>query len=215
VLAGISLLLGHGIVAGLLPMKSWSVAVADEAVMPGAEILSGLLPNAPLLLFQRLHLAPALLISFGLAVLLICAVGLVPALDRRRCMALSSMAQFGLAVCAIGAGAPMAAWLIVTTVTLVRLAVLLARCEDPVGWMALTLLPVYALYLLAEPSAWVLSLAAGGLVAAAAMVHRAPGAWSGRRTVTGAIRLQLALALVLACVTPGPVAVWFAAVAAA
>jgi hydrogenase-4 component F len=215
VLAGIFLLLGHGVVAGLVPVKPlgklWSLAIAHEGAMPGTQILGGLLPNAPLLLFQRLHLAPPLLIAFGLAVLLICAVGSTVTRDRRRCVALSNMAHCGVAACAIGVGAPQAAWLIVTALILVRLAVLLAHCDDPVGWMALTLLPVYALYLLAEPSAWLLPLAAGTLLAAAAMLRQQPSGWSTRWTVTAAVRLQLMLALILACATPAPVIAWFGA----
>jgi hypothetical protein len=212
--AGLLLLFGYGAVAGLVPFKPWSVAMAGEGVMPGAEILGGLLGNVPLLLFERLHLAPPLLVAVGLAVLLICAAALPAVPGWRQCVALSTMAQFGLAVCAIGVGAPMVAWLAVTALALIRLAVLLSRGEDLAGWILLALLPLYVLYLLAAPAVWLAPLAVGGLLASGGMLGRQPVGMSGRWTTMVPLRLQLALACVLTCVTPGPVVTWLRAVAA-
>ncbi|HEY2256559.1 MAG TPA: hypothetical protein VGI11_13055, partial [Variovorax sp.] len=78
--AGVFLLLGYATLAGLVPLRSWLVNAAAEGVAPGAVIVM-LLANVPLLLFMRLHIAPGLLIAFGLASLLICAIA---RLDRRR-----------------------------------------------------------------------------------------------------------------------------------
>ena len=182
--ASVFLLLGYGALAGLVPLHSWLANASAEGVAPGAIIVT-LLANVPLMLFMRLDIAPGLLIAFGLASLLPGAVALSARLDRRRTVALAGMAQFGMVVFAIGVGAKQVAWLHMTLLALARSAVLQSHGDDILAWLALALLPLYALYLLAEPTvavaAWLLvPLAAGALLACWALLERRPDRCRGR-----------------------------------
>ena len=174
--ASVFLLLGYGALAGLVPLHSWLANASAEGVAPAAIVIT-LLANVPLMLFMRLDIAPGLLIAFGLASLLPGTVALFARLDRRRTVALAGMAQLGMVVFAIGVGAKQVAWLHMTLLALARSAVLQSYGDDIHAWLALALLPLYALYLLAEPTvavaAWLLvPLAAGALLACWALLER-------------------------------------------
>jgi hydrogenase-4 component F len=216
--AGVFLLLGYGTTAGLVPLHAWLANAAAEGVAPGAIVVM-LLANVPLMLFMRLHIDPDLLIAFGLASLLPSAVSLFALLDRRRTVALASMAQLGMVVFAIGIGANRVAWLHMTLLTLVRSAVLQSRCDDMIAWLALALLPLYALYLLAWPAvavaAWlVVPLAIGVLLMVWALLEHRPVRMSAQWVAAPPIWLQLALAMLAAFAMPVQVAAWFRGVTA-
>ncbi len=215
--AGVFLLLGYGTLAGLMPLHSWLANAAAQGVPPGAVIVT-LLANVPLLLFMRLHIVPELLIALGLASLLLCGVALFAGRDRRRTVTLAGMAQLGIAVFAIGIGAWQAAWLQMTLVTLARSAALQSHGNE-IAWLVLTLLPLYALYLLAGPTAavaaWLLvPLAAGVLVTVWALVAQRPAGVPADWVAAAPIWLQLALVVLLALAMPGPVVAWFRSMAA-
>jgi hydrogenase-4 component F len=206
--AGLFLLLGYGALAGLVPLHCWLADAAAEGPAPGA-IIVALLANVPLMLFMRLSIVPELLIAVGLVSLLAGAVALFAQLDRRRTVALAAMVQLGMVVFAIGIGATQAAWLHMTLLALVRAAVLQAQCDDLVAWLALVLLPPYALYLLAGPTVavatWLLlPLAAGVLLAVWALLERRPVGLPAGWAATTPIRLQLVLVALLALAMPGP-----------
>ena len=159
------------------------------------------------MLFMRLDIAPGLLIAFGLASLLPGAVALFARLDRRRTVALAGMAQLGMVVFAIGVGAKQVAWLHMTLLALARSAVLQSHGDDMLAWLALALLPLYALYLLAEPTvavaAWLLvPLAAGVLLACWALLERRPAGVATGWLAATPVWLQLALIVLLAFAMP-------------
>jgi formate hydrogenlyase subunit 3/multisubunit Na+/H+ antiporter MnhD subunit len=216
--AGVFLLLGYGTVAGLVPLHSWQPNTAAEGVPPGA-IVVAVLANVPLMLFMRLHIVPELLIGFGLVSLLPCAVALFARLDRRRTVALAGMAQLGMVVFAIGLGAKQVAWLHMTLLTLTRSTVLQSQGEDTIAWLALALMPLYALYLLASPTVavdpWLLvPLAAGVLLTVSALLGRCPGGMRAYPVAATPIWLQLVLVMLLGFAMPSQVAAWFSEVAA-
>jgi hydrogenase-4 component F len=211
-LAGVLFVVGYGAVGGLLPLSSWSVNAAGESVTPGA-IMVTLVANVPVALFMRLQITAGVLIAFGLVALVASAVTLFANLDRRRLVALAGTVQLGIAVVAIGLGATQIASLSVTLLTLVRTAVLQSRCTDIAAWSFLTLLPVYALALLAAPAAavamWLLiPLAAGVLLAVWALGAQQPLDTVAIRLAVSPIWLQLALVALLAMAIPGMVG-WF------
>jgi hydrogenase-4 component F len=215
--ASVFLLLGYGALAGLVPLHGWLANASAEGVAPGAIIVT-LLANVPLMLFMRFPIDPVLLIAFGLASLLPGAVVLSAHLDRRRTVALAGMAQFGMMVFAIGVGAKQVAWLHMTLLALARSAVLQSH-DNVLAWLALALLPLYALYLLAAPTvavaAWLLvPLAAGALLACWALLDRHPTGVAGDRLAATPTGLQLALIVLLAFAMPAQVVAWFRAVAA-
>jgi hydrogenase-4 component F len=213
--AEVFLLLGYGILAGLVPLRSWLVNAATEGVAPGAIIVT-LLANVPLLLFMRLAIAPELLIAFGLASMLICAIA---RLDHRRTVVLAGMAQLGMVVFAIGIGARQVAWLHMTLLTLARSAVLQSHGDHVIAWLVLALLPLYALYLLAVPTvavaAWLLvPLGAGVLLATWALIERRPAGVPADWVAVTPVWLQLVLVALLAFAMPAPVVAWLRTVAA-
>ena len=203
-LAGVLLLLGYGAVAGLIPLHPWPVSAAGEGLAPGA-----MLPNVPLVLFMRLGIAPALLVAFGLAVLLACAVATFTGVDWRRVATLAGMAQLGMVVFAIGVGARQAAWQHMTLLALARSAVLQSQGNDVFAWLTFAaLLPLYALYRLAEPTVAVapvllLPLAVGVLLAAVALTGRRPAGATAGWVAATPVWLQLAVIAVLAFAVPG------------
>lgn len=216
--AAVFLLLGYGALAGLVPLHGWVASAAAEGMVPGA-IIVALLANVPLALFMRLHIAPELLIAFGLLSLLPGSVALLVRLDHRRTVAVAGMAQLGMVVFAIGIGAKQVAWLHLTLLTLARSAVLQSQGDDMIAWLALALLPLYALYLLAEPtvavSAWlVVPFAAGVLLATCALLERRPAGISSRWPDATPVWLQLALIVLLALAMPARVVALFPAVVA-
>jgi hydrogenase-4 component F len=215
--AAVFLLLGYGALAGMVPLHSWLADALAEGVEPGA-IIVALLANVPMMLFMRLPIDPGLLIAFGLASLLPGAVALCARLDRRRTVALAGMMQIGMVVFAIGIGAKQVAWLHLTLLALARSAVLQSHGDDMVGWLALALLPLYALYLLAEPTVvvatWLLApLAAAALLACWALLDRRPAEVAAVRLAATPIWLQLALMVLLAFAMPAQVVAWFRMVA--
>jgi hydrogenase-4 component F len=207
-LAGVFLLLGYGAVAGLIPLHPWPVSAAGEGLAPGAIIVTALLPNVPLVLFMRLGIAPALLVAFGLAVLLACAVATFTGVDWRRVATLAGMAQLGMVVFAIGVGARQAAWQHMTLLALARSAVLQSQGNDVFAWLTFAaLLPLYALYRLAEPTVAVapvllLPLAVGVLLAAVALTGRRPAGATAGWVAATPVWLQLAVIAVLAFAVP-------------
>ena len=76
-----------------------------------------------------------------------------------------------------------------------------------IAWLAFALLPLYALYLLAEPtvavSAWLLvPLAAGVLLATSALVGRCPSGVAADWATATPVWLQLAIVTLLAFALP-------------
>jgi hydrogenase-4 component F len=208
-LAGVFLLLGYAAVAGLIPLHPWPASAAGEGLAPGAIIVTALLPNVPPVLFMRLGIAPALLVAFGLAVLLACAVATFTGVDWRRVATLAGMAQLGMVVFAIGVGARQAAWQHMTLLALARSAVLQSQGNDVFAWLTFAaLLPLYALYRLAEPTVAVapvllLPLAVGVLLAAVALTGRRPAGATAGWVAATPVWLQLAVIAVLAFAVPG------------
>jgi hydrogenase-4 component F len=201
--AGVFLLLGYTTLGGLAPLRPWLANAAAEGVAPGGIIVM-LLANVPLLLLMRLRVAPELLIAFGLASLLICAVA---RLDYRRTVVLAGIAQFGMAIFAIGVGARQVAWLHMTLLTLARSAVLQSHGDDVIAWLTLALLPLYALYLLAAPtvavSAWLLVPLGGGvLLATWALIERRPAGVPADWIAAAPVWSQLVLVALLAFAMP-------------
>ncbi len=171
-------LLGYGALAGLVPLHAWLPGAAAVMPVPVAALVA-LMANVPLLLFMRLPVPPDLFIAFGLASQLTAAAGLFARLDAQRMISLAAIAQLGMIVFAIGAGTRQAAWLLMALLALARSAALQGR--DPLAWLALALLPLFALSLLAasavELSAWlVVPLAAGALMTTLALIERRPAA---------------------------------------
>jgi hydrogenase-4 component F len=206
-LAGWFLLLGYAGVAGMVPLQFWSTSAAAEGVSPGAVIVTTLLPNVPMLLFMRLSIASGLLIAFGLASLLVAAVALWARLDWRRSVALAGMAQLGMVVFAVGIAAKPVAWLHLILLGLARSAVLQSRNTDMLAWLTLALLPLYALYLLAEPTVAVAALllvplAAGVLLVTGALVARCPTGVAADWATATPVWLQLAIVALLAFAVP-------------
>lgn len=201
------MLFGYGALAGLVPLHAWQIRVATEGNASGAIVSTTLLPTAPLLLLMRLPVRPGLLVGFGLASLLLGAVAVLVHEDVRRRVALAGMAQIGMVVFAIGVGATWVAWLHLVLLSLARPAVLQSRGDDTAAWLALALLPLYALYLLAAPAAafavWLLApLAVGAaLLALTLLRHRPAGLHGGWWEVTP-IWLQVAVVTILAVMVP-------------
>ena len=106
-----------------------------------------------------------------------------------------------------------------TLLALARSAVLQSHGDDMLAWLALALLPLYALHLLAEPTvavaAWLLvPLATGALLTCWALLDRPPDGVAADRLAAAPIWLQLALVVLLAFAMPAQVVAWFHAVAA-
>lgn len=208
--ATLFLLLGYGSVAGIAPLHAWLVDAAAEAPSPGALLVSVLLPIAPLLIFTRLQTeaAPPLLVALGLFSLLCGSVLLFARPDPRQAVALYGVAQLGLIECGIGLGISATPRLI-AMLALARAALLQCRDSGPTYYAALlatALLPLFALYLLAEPAAawsgWLLlPLGVGTLLTTTALPRavKAPTARS-RPILLAPIWLQVALVLLLAVV---------------
>jgi hydrogenase-4 component F len=171
--AAAALLLGYGALAGLVPLHAWLPGAAASARPSGATMLA-LMANVPLLLLTQLPVSPDLLITFGLISLLAAGVGLFAGLDAPRTISLAAVAQLGMIVFAIGIGVRQAAWLHMALLTLARSAAL--RSQDACTWLALTLLPLFGLYLLAAPtvdfSAWLIApLAVGALMTTLGLIE--------------------------------------------
>ena len=124
-----------------------------------------------------------------------------------------------MVVFAIGLGAKQVAWLHMTLLTLTRSTVLQSQGEDTIAWLALALMPLYALYLLASPTVavdpWLLvPLAAGVLLTVSALLGRCPGGMRAYPVAATPIWLQLVLVMLLGFAMPSQVAAWFSEVAA-
>lgn len=208
--ATLFLLLGYGGIAGLAPLHAWLVDAAAEAPAPGALLVSVLLPIAPLLIFLRLQTeaAPPLLMMLGLFSLLCGSALLFVRPDPRRAVALYGVAQLGLIECGIGLGIPAAPRLI-AMLALARAALLQCRDSGPTydaALLATALLPLFALYLLAEPAAawsgWLLLPLGLGAALTTCGLPRAVKAPTGRSRLIllAPIWLQVALVLVLAVI---------------
>jgi NADH:ubiquinone oxidoreductase subunit 2 (subunit N) len=208
--ATLFLVLGYGGVAGLAPLHAWLVDTAAEAPSPGALLVSVLLPIAPLLIFMRLQTeaAPALLVALGLFSLLCGGALLFARPDPRQAVALYGVAQLGLIECGIALGIS-ATPRMIAMLALARAALLQCRDGGPTYYAALlaaAVLPLFALYLLAEPAAawsgWLLlPLGLGALLTTSALPRavKAPTARS-RLILLTPIWLEVALVVVLAVV---------------
>jgi hydrogenase-4 component F len=170
------LLLGYGALAGLVPLHAWMPGAAASVPAPAATMLA-LMANVPMLLFMRLPVPPGLLMGFGLASLLAAAAGLLSGLDAPRTISLAALAQLGVVVFAIGIGAREAASLQIMLLAVARSATLLGG--EPLAWLVLSLLPLFALHLLAATavavSAWlIVPLAVGTLMTSLALIAWRP-----------------------------------------
>ena len=148
------------------------------------------------------------------------------------------MAQIGLVMVAIGIGGPaatFAAWLTIILLALARASALqcvglattrLAAWTRFVAILALALLPLFAMFLIAGTTVWLLlPLGCGVLLTCWGLLSRLPMlaslAVAPPRNVPfevaalAPIWLQLALLVLLAFAMPGPVVDWFNAMAAA
>jgi len=209
--ATLFLLLGYGGVAGLAPLHGWLVDAAAEAPAPGALLIGVLLPNAPLLTFMRLQtgLAPSMLLAFGVLSVVSGAAFLLARPDPRRAIALSGVALLGFIECGIGLGVAATPRLI-AMLALARAALLQCRNNSPAheaSVLVLVLLPLFALFLLAEPaatwSAWLLLPLAIGALLTSWMLPRLMPAANGTRQpllLLAPVWLQLALVVALAVV---------------
>jgi NADH:ubiquinone oxidoreductase subunit 2 (subunit N) len=207
--ATLFLLLGYGSVAGLAPLHAWLVDAAAEAPAPGALLISVLLPNAPLLTFMHLRTeaAPPMLVALGLLSVLFGGASLLTRPDPRRAIALSGVAMLGFVECGIGLGADATPRLI-AMLALARAALLQCRDNGPAhaaAGLTLTLLPLLALYILAEPAAawsgWLLlPLAIGALLMSWTLPRLMPNAGAARQPPLLLAPVWLQLALVAALV---------------
>lgn len=123
------LLIGFGTKVGLFPMQAWLPDAHAEAPSPASTLLSGTLLNVAfyaLLRYAALMEAAGLgefsrgfFLSFGLLTLLASALFLFGQTQYKRLLAYSSMEHMGLAVFALGLGAP---WLALFHLTVHSLA---------------------------------------------------------------------------------------------
>ncbi len=206
--ATILFILGYGGVAGLLPLHGWLADAATEAPVQGAILASVLMVNVPLLTFMRLQTAtgPALLVALGIVSLIAGGALLLSRPERRHAIAFGGMAQLGLIECAIGLGTGAAPRLI-AMLALIRAAALQCQGDDPARYaatLALALLPLFSLYLLAEPatafSAWLLvPLGLGTLLTSYGLLRDLPKVTPKRTELLSVpVWLELALAVGLA-----------------
>lgn len=206
--ATLFLLLGYGSVAGLVPLHAWLIDAAAEAPAPGALLISVLLPNAPLLTFMRLRTeaAPPMLVALGLLSVLAGAAFLITRPSPRRAVALTGVALLGFVECGIGLGAAATPRLI-AMLALARAALLQCHGTGPThtaSVLALTLLPLFALYTLAEPAAawsgWsLLPLALGALLISWILPRLLPNDGTARQSplLLAPVWIQLALVALL------------------
>ena len=211
--ATLLIVLGYGGVAGLVPLHAWLADAAAEGPVPGAILVSTLLVNAPLLTFMRLRdqVAPDVLIALGLVSLLSGGALLLGRPDPRRAVAYAGMAQVGMIELAIGLGDAGILQLI-AMLALARAAVLQGEADMPtqyVAMLALVLLPLFALYQLAEPaagvSAWLLvPLVVGALLTSGGLLRYVPArpVTAPHRLMQAPVWLQLALVVLLALWVP-------------
>lgn len=220
VLGGIFLLVGYGALAGLVPLQAWLADTAAAAPSIGVVLLA----NVPILVLARLHIAPGLLVAYGLIALLSGAVLAFIQPDERRRIAIAGAAQIGMVLVAfgIGGGATLVGWLHATMLTLLRAALLQAGdAAQParlVALVGLAVLPLYALFMLAGPMVaappWLLLAAGVGAVLTGwSLVHRLPRVAAPDPLGSAPIWLQLAVAAVLALAMPAHVVDWFRALA--
>ena len=123
------LLIGFGTKVGLFPMQAWLPDAHAEAPGPASTLLSGTLLNVAfyaLLRYAALmeaaglgELSRGFFLSFGLLTLLASALFLFGQTQYKRLLAYSSMEHMGLAVFALGLGAP---WLALFHLTVHSLA---------------------------------------------------------------------------------------------
>ena len=211
--ATLLIVLGYGGVAGLVPLHAWLADAAAEGPVPGAILVSTLLVNAPLLTFMRLRdqVAPDVLIALGLVSLLSGGALLLGRPDPRRAVAYAGMAQLGMIEVAIGLGDAGVLQLI-AMLALARAAVLQCEADMPTQYaamLALALLPLFALYQLAEPaagvSAWLLvPLGVGALLTSGGLLRYVPAGpvTAPHRLMQAPVWLQLALVVLLAFWVP-------------
>lgn len=211
--ATLLIVLGYGGVAGLVPLHAWLADAAAEGPVPGAILVSTLLVNAPLLTFMRLRdpVAPDVLIALGLVSLLSGGALLLGRPDPRRAVAYAGMAQVGMIEVAIGLGDAGVLQLI-AMLALARAAVLQGEADMPTQYaamLALALLPLFALYQLAEPaagvSAWLLvPLGVGALLTSGGLLRYVPAGpvTAPHRLMQAPVWLQLALVVLLAFWVP-------------
>lgn len=110
------LLIGFGTKVGLFPMHAWLPDAHSEAPSPGSALLSGTLLNVAfyaLMRYESLMLSAglgafslSLLLSFGLLSLIAAGLFIASQRDYKRLLAYSSVEHMGLAVYALGLGAP-------------------------------------------------------------------------------------------------------------
>ena len=211
--ATLLIVLGYGGVAGLVPLHAWLADAAAEGPAPGAILVSTLLVNAPLLTFVRLRdpVAPDVLIALGLVSLLSGGALLLGRPDPRRAVAYAGIAQLGMIEAAIGlgdAGVPR----LIAMLALARAAVLQCEADKPTQYaalLALALLPLFALYQLAElavgVSSWLLvPLGAGALLTSGGLLRYVPAGpvTAPHRLTQAPVWLQLALMVLLAFWVP-------------
>ncbi len=211
--ATLLIVLGYGGVAGVVPLHAWLADAAAEGPVPGAILVSTLLVNAPLLTFMRLRdpVAPDVLIALGLVSLLGGGALLFGRPDPRRAVAYAGMAQLGMIEAAIGlggAGVPQ----MIAMLALARAAALQCEADMPTQYaamLALALLPLFALYQLAESaagvSAWLLvPLGAGALLTSGGLLRYVPAGpvTAPHRLMQAPVWLQLALVVLLAFWVP-------------
>jgi len=211
--ATLLIVLGYGGVAGLVPLHAWLADAAAEGPVPGAILVSTLLVNAPLLTFMRLRdqVAPDVLIALGLVSLLSGGALLLGRPDSRRAVAYAGMAQLGMIEVAIGLG-DVGVLQLIAMLALARAAVLQGEADMPTQYaamLALALLPLFALYQLAEPaagvSAWLLvPLGVGALLTSGGLLRYVPAGpvTAPYRLMQAPVWLQLALVVLLAFWVP-------------
>ncbi len=116
--AFVFLLLGYGTKVGLAPLHAWLPDAHAEGPTPISAVLSGLLLNVALYVVLRFKLLLAvnpgalatgpLMVTMGLASVLLAAVMLYRRRDIKRLFAYSSIEHMGIIVFAFGMGGPLA-----------------------------------------------------------------------------------------------------------
>jgi hydrogenase-4 component F len=179
-----------------------------------------------------------LYVVVGLATLMFAAFCLATQPDIRRRLTLAGTAMIGVVVFAFGLGSSAATFgglLVMTMLALVRASAFQCLEAAPTRaaiWtrtasdLGLAGLPIFALFLIAGATAdyrpWLLlPLGAGVLLSSGALLVGRPASGAARDAIRPAnlvelapVWLQLALVVVLAVATPGPVVGWFRTMAA-
>lgn len=245
------LVLGFSTLAGIVPMHGWVPGVTAEGAAPISTMFIGATALAPLLIILRLRhvlalhaelVAPGmLLLTLGLASLLLGAFGVWHETEAKRVFAYAGIGQAGVALFSFGLGSESAIFagvILLTLQTLTRPALFIgthraraARVTHAAAIGAMAGLPPFGVfagwYLVVvatlEQRAWLALALGGGLIALAAaliakLVAMPKTATNDARkalavTALAPAWLHLAVGMLIGYAMPGSLARWFEVVA--